>query len=328
MAKSAPCVSAPSGLRMYENASLADLALPAGIVLVAATLARMIAMRLVLEPLAVWAVGEGSNVEFTRTKFVQAAWRTILYATACTLAVKVMFLTEELPWIYDSSLFWIDWPNHELTEGMASVYALYAGFYVHQLVYLFLDVKTSDFVALLVHHIITLGLVVSSFVMKFTRVGLFVMLLHDVSDVFLESAKCFNYMKDGPRHWLHKGADVCFVVFAISFFSLRLYIYPVRVLWPVASPDGVCQYATCASTELGGATWDHCAVKPAYTAFTGLLGGLQLLQVFWGWKVLMVVWTILSGKELEDPRDDASEEDSKRRSSRELDPSSRRSEED
>ena len=171
MAKSAPCVSAPSGLRMYENASLADLALPAGIVLVAATLARMIAMRLVLEPLAVWAVGEGSNVEFTRTKFVQAAWRTILYATACTLAVKVMFLTEELPWIYDSSLFWIDWPNHELTEGMASVYALYAGFYVHQLVYLFLDVKTSDFVALLVHHIITLGLVVSSFVMKVRQHG-------------------------------------------------------------------------------------------------------------------------------------------------------------
>ena len=149
----------------------------------------------------------------------------------------------------------------------------------------------------MVHHVITLTIVFASYCVHFHRVGAFVMVLHDFSDVFLEVAKCFNYSKDAhPKFAV--GADVAFVVFAISFFYLRLYIYPTRVLTSAATQ--ACEHVSCIEPP----TFFNCAATTTYPFFLSLLGGLQLLQVFWGWKVLGVIGTVLSGKELEDPRDE------------------------
>lgn len=235
-----------------------------------------------------------------RRKFAEAAWRALIYAFACAWAARASLLgDEELPWLGDSELFWKGWPHHEVSDGMASIYVLYVGLYVHQLLFLFLDIKTSDFVALIAHHVITLALVLGSWKYKFTRVGSFVMLLHDFSDIFLEGAKCFNYsQKHIPA--LSTGADVAFVVFALSFFYLRLYIYPTRVLSSMLEPSrGPCTHCGCFTT-----TFDACKHVVVYRLFALLLGALQLLQIFWGWKVLGVVVTVVRGKPLEDPRDD------------------------
>ena len=125
---------------------------------------------------------------------------------------------------------------------MNALYALYVGLYIHQLVFLFIDTRSSDFVQLIIHHAITLFIVFASWLVGFTRVGSFTMVLHDCSDVFLELAKCFNYcQKQHPK--LSTGADVTFVIFAVSFFYLRLYIYPTRVVASAAFT--ACQHVTC-----------------------------------------------------------------------------------
>ena len=111
-----------------------------------------------------------------RRKFSEAAWRALIYAFACAWAARASLLgDEELPWLGDSELFWKGWPNHEVTAEMSSIYALYLGLYVHQVVYLFLDTKTSDFPALLAHHFITMSIVVGSWSVSFTRIGAFTM---------------------------------------------------------------------------------------------------------------------------------------------------------
>ncbi len=38
----------------------------------------------------------------------------------------------------------------------------------------------------MIHHIVTAGLLAYSYYVNFTRIGIMVMLLHDVSDIFLE----------------------------------------------------------------------------------------------------------------------------------------------
>ena len=290
----AACVSAPySGLKHYETRSYAPLVVPSLLVLVVATLSRFFAFWTMLKPLSVAAAYE----QKLQKKFREAAWRSILYAIACGYAVKIMLLDEDLPWMSDSDLFWNGWPHHEVTPAMQSIYALYIGLYVHQLVFLFLDTKTSDFYALLVHHIITLSIVLSSWVVSFTRIGAFTMVLHDVSDVFLELAKCFNYCKAKyPR--IANGADFFFLVFAISFFWLRLGVYPNRVVY--SSMFEACRHVSCIDPPVLA----NCAPTMTFGIFIPLLFGLQALQVFWGWKVLGVVITVLRGKELEDPREE------------------------
>ena len=181
---------------------------------------------------------------------------------------------------------------------MNALYALYVGLYIHQLGFLFIDTRSSDFVQLIIHHAITLFIVFASWLVGFTRVGSFTMVLHDCSDVFLELAKCFNYcQKQHPK--LSTGADVTFVIFAVSFFYLRLYIYPTRVVASAAFT--ACQHVTCVPPPYLLA---DCMRNRAWLIFIPMLMGLQLLQVFWGYKILGVIATVIRGKPLEDPRED------------------------
>ena len=291
------CVSDPfTSLKEYRVHSLLPLVGPGVVVFLVATLARFVTFKLILGPIAS-AACPGVAAEKTRRKFREAAWRSCLYAVACGWACNVLLLGDDLPWMRESELFWKGWPDQIVTRAMVSIYELYLGLYVHQLVFLFLDTRTSDFPALVFHHVVTLSIVVASWSVGFTRVGAFTMVLHDVSDVFLELAKCFNYAKTAhPK--LSLGADVSFVVFAITFFALRLGVYPVRVVYSAAFE--ACGHVSCIEPP----TLANCMPTVTYMVFLPLLLALQILQLFWGWKIIGVITTVLRGKELEDPRDD------------------------
>lgn len=292
-------------LKKFEVRGPEQILPMAAAVFLLTTLTRMVVFEFVLERLAAVACGSDAKL---RRKFREAAWRACIYAAACTFAVSAFVLVEEQPgWLHDSELFWKGWPDHELAPSIQYLYALYFGFYIHQMMFLFIDTRSSDFVALVVHHLITLTICGASWALSFYRIGAFTMVLHDFSDIFLELAKCFNYTKDQhPR--FSKGADVAFVVFAVSFFYLRLYIYPTRVLTSAATE--ACEHLICfpsATSPMTIASPDYiskCVLTRTFMLFLPLLGALQLLQIFWGWKVVGVVATVISGRELEDPRDE------------------------
>jgi hypothetical protein len=75
-----------------------------------------------------------------------------------------------------------------------------------------------------IHHIVTMALLFFSFLVNFVRVGTIVLLCHDASDIFLELAKLFNYLK------FARLCDATFVIFALAFFVGRLVLYPWRVI--------------------------------------------------------------------------------------------------
>ena len=301
----ARCEPTAYGTKQFTPTGFDTLLVPAAWVFIYTTLARIAMIQVVLAPLARKCVGisKGPKDARMRTKFEEASWRMCIYAAACGWAAHLFIPhTDSMPWLQDSMEFWRGWPLHEVSDGMYSLYVLYVGFYVHQIIFLFLDIKSSDFEAMLVHHLITLTIVLGSWFGNFTRIGSFVMLLHDFSDVFLEMAKCFNYsQKEHP--WMSTGADVTFVVFALSFFYLRLYIYPTRVLHSMVHPSGACTHAGCMLSGLDP-SWSECIKQPAYQFFAPGLLGLQLLQIFWGVKVLGVIKTVVLGKPLEDPREE------------------------
>ena len=113
-------------------------------------------------------------------------------------------------------------------------------------------------------------------------------------------ARCLRAARAQEHPRLSTGADVSFVVFAITFFALRLYVYPTRVL--MSAVHDACGYVSCVPPA--EATWQRCMHFPGYWVFVLPLVALQGLQIFWGWKVLGVIATVISGKPLEDPRED------------------------
>ncbi|CAZ69354.1 Longevity-assurance (LAG1) family protein [Emiliania huxleyi virus 99B1] len=283
-----------SGLRDFMYADIMEMAQFSVIMFSFATILRTFVMIYILDPLSEIMVRPERVL-----KFQQSAWRFVLYSIA-TISSIIVFMTDDTVDFKESSFF-ENWPLYNPGSGIKFMYALYAGFYIHQTVYIFGDERLDDFNEHVFHHAITLVLVYVSWVFNFTKIGFFIMTLHDGSDVFLELAKCMNYAKEiRPR--LSIISDVSFIIFASSFFYLRLYLYPVYAIGSIVNPYDACAHVSCALYE-GGVSYSYCASKPIYTVAIAALTSLYILQVMWAGRIINVIAKVIAGNPLEDSRE-------------------------
>jgi hypothetical protein len=227
-------------------------------------------------------------------KFVEAFWRTVFYLAFSILGFYALFVPETAPWIRDPAANWKQWPFHTISPTILLYYQIELGCYFHQL--LWTNTNHSDALEMTIHHFVTIALIVISFLTNFFRVGSVILLIHDISDVFLESAKVFNYISKPLDHRWMKSAlvDPVFGIFAVTFFLTRLVIYPGFVLRSVFT-DGYQEF------KLG---W-----VGAYI-YSVLLLSLQALHIFWFYLIARMVIMLLMGTMEGDVRseDDEAEE--------------------
>lgn len=178
------------------------------------------------------------------------------------------------------------------------------GFYVSALVFIIVfDARRSDFVELVLHHGVTLGLVAFSYAVGYVRVGMIVVALHDVGDIFLYGAKFVHYLGLA-------GLDTAlFVVFTITFYVTRLLLYSrivyaisIETLISVVETPALCGWARFFDTYI----WH-------WLFFTVFLCTLLVLHCFWFSLVLRMCYRELClGKKVSDEgdiRSDDEEED-------------------
>lgn len=227
-------------------------------------------------------------------KFVEAFWRALFYTMFSVLGYYALFVPETAEWIVDSSKNWIGWPYHEVTSAVRFYYQIELGCYFHQLAWT--EVSRSDSLEMISHHIITILLLIASYLSNYTRVGVTILLLHDISDIFLEVAKVFNYTSKAPgRDWMKSFlVDPIFAVFAITFFITRLYLYP-RVILTSMLTEGYNAF---------GCEWGGCYF------YCGLLFSLQFLHLFWFYLIGRMIYKMLFTKDgtTKDERSDDEEE--------------------
>ena len=166
---------------------------------------------------------------------------------------KIFFRYKYPYHIVDSDIWW--WYMAEL--------AFYWGLLGTQ----FIDVKRKDFWMMFVHHAATILLMSFSWTCNFFKVGTLVLIIHDVADIFLESAKLCKY--GGAKNM----SEFLFGSFAVSWFVTRLGIFPTWIIYSVTveAPQLV-QYF------------------PAYFIFNGLLSFLLLLNILWAYYICKVVY--------------------------------------
>ncbi|CAM6093920.1 unnamed protein product [Calypogeia fissa] len=156
------------------------------------------------------------------SKFMESAWKLTYYTTSVCLA---MFISSGEPWIGNTDAFWHGWPHQTLKFRLKIFYSLQCGFYIYSVAALILwETRRKDFKVMMSHHIITIGLISCSYITGSFRVGSVVLVLHDVSDVLLESAKLCKYSE------LERSAAVLFGLFTFSWALLRLGYFPFWII--------------------------------------------------------------------------------------------------
>eukprot|EP01034_Spumella_vulgaris_P021667 gene21667-27708_t len=221
----------------------------------------------------------------------EAAWRAIFYTGFVILGYFVLFTPETAVWIIDTKNHFNNWPHHPITPLIDLYYTLGLGCYLHQLMWT--EVSRSDAAEMILHHLITILLIVASYLTNYTRIGASILLVHDVADVFLEVGKCFNYMSRVKEYkrWATTITDSFFACFAISFFVSRLVLYPRFLLFSFLF-EGPAVF---------GGIW------PGYWYFAILLSSLQCLHIFWFYLICRMIYRLVTTGIEKDERSDDEE---------------------
>ncbi|URE44959.1 ASC1-like protein [Musa troglodytarum] len=219
-------------------------------------------------------------------KCSESMWKLTYYAA---VQIWVLSIIKQETWSLDTKEYFKGWPNQELKSSLILFYMCQCGFYVYSIGALVAwetqkrffnnDVSShsdlsSDWIFL--HYEIMLNPDLLTFMapfagkLMFFRIGTMILALHDTSDVFLESAKLFKYSEK------EMAASLCFGLFAISWFLLRLVYFP---FWIIKASSYECVEAL---------SWMENFPTTLYYVFNTMLLTLLVFHTYW-WKLIFAM---------------------------------------
>ncbi|XP_057306129.1 ceramide synthase 1-like [Hydractinia symbiolongicarpus] len=250
------------------------------------TIHRYIYTATVLKPL-------GRYFNFTtkdQTKLLESGSK-ILYYSAFFMFEYYLVNFKYPDYINNPVTQWQGWYQEmNIPDDIFYLYMLEAGFYFHSIyATLFMDVWRKDSIAMLLHHILANMLIIFSYMVRYHRIGLVVLYLHDNADVLLEITKIVSFFKNKKSTtFLEVSTAVGFLSFSFSWFWCRLYVYPQVILFSAA--------------YLSRKTLSHAQF---YFLFNGMLWLLFALNVYWFHFIVALIGRIATGKseEITDTRE-------------------------
>ena len=173
-------------------------------------------------------VPEGMRTDKLR-KLHENMWYSVWHTFSFTLVITTMASEDWFMNMVSSQDYrwtFYDYP-HNMPEHIDDIYSVELAFWISCLFFLAVETVRKDFIEMLVHHASTIGLIGLSYAYSYHRIGLTIMAVHDVGDIFLYSAKFFNYLG------LKFLTNTLFVIFVLVFFVFRLVVFPqlIRVTW-------------------------------------------------------------------------------------------------
>lgn len=124
----------------------------------------------------------------------------------------------------DVENMWVDLPYQIQNPKLRIYYLVSFGYHLHSLIDQFKYIGKPNFGDMMLHHIITVFLIVFSFLNNYVRIGALVLLVHDVSDICGSLVKIFINSK------YEKLTLTFYFGLLASWIYFRLYVYPFQVI--------------------------------------------------------------------------------------------------
>ncbi|KAI0921677.1 hypothetical protein AcW1_004422 [Taiwanofungus camphoratus] len=234
-------------------------------------------------------------------RFAEQGW-SFIYCT-CIWSLG-LYVHRNLPTkVLDPINVWLTYPHIPLPGPIKFYYLLQTGFWCHQILIINAEARRKDHWQMMTHHVITIVLLLASYIYNYTRIGCLIMLLMDWCDIILPLAKMFRYLAWSTL------CDATFVLFLISWLVTRHVLF-ILAIWSTYNAQSIIP-----------PSWDpergHYKTRGMFTGFLTMLVMLQCIQIMWFWMICRVAWRVVSGQGAEDTRSDeegfdSSEEEDKK----------------
>lgn len=107
-----------------------------------------------------------------------------------------------------------------LDEQLMAYYMCQLAYHSHSLMFQFYLSSRNDLLEMLLHHIVTIFLILFSFLSNYTKIGLIIGFIHDIADISSYAVKCF------ADSAYKKTTAVIFLSVLASWGYTRLYVFP------------------------------------------------------------------------------------------------------
>ncbi|CAJ1961853.1 unnamed protein product [Cylindrotheca closterium] len=173
------------------------------------------------EPLADLRIS-GSKKHFdpsVKKRFGVTLTSIIVHVCSAFFVFRILVPTE---WLYKPSC-WVDNIDDDTIDAdLKFYYLLYLARYCSDSVSILFEERRKDqFLQMVYHHAVTIGLVVCSINARYTRFGGVIMFFFDWADIPLQCAKASKYLSVEPKDFYNYVANRLFELFAITYFLTR-----------------------------------------------------------------------------------------------------------
>ncbi|PNP80116.1 Fum18p [Fusarium nygamai] len=264
----------------------------------------------------------GVSKERKVVRFSEQGWILMYYSVFWPLG---MLIWTKSPHFSDMDQLWIDWPQRDV-DGLIKFYILtQLAYWIQQVISVNIEARRKDYWLNVVHHFITITLILLCYVYHHTRVGSLILVMMDAIEILFPFAKCLRYLGFTTL------CDVVFCIFFITWIMSRHVLY-LMTCWSVYSDVPRIIEPSCfmgSASDLHGPLpvpddWWHliepwlypkgivCHSDNFRVSILAYLLVLQVLMMIWFGFICKVAIGVLGGRAAEDVRSDveSDEEDS------------------
>lgn len=168
-----------------------------------------------------------SNRESKIAKFASCAFKCAFFVVMGSFEYALLSEQDFTPtWLFGTGSTANCWKeNYEMPIELTQLFMVSLGYHLHSTIYhcCILE-RRSDFGEMLLHHALTLWLMVLSYLEGFSRIGLLIVFLNDVPDIFVYLTKSL-----GDTVFV-KTSIVSYGFLVMAYFYFRLVVFPISVL--------------------------------------------------------------------------------------------------
>lgn len=231
----------------------------------------------------------------SRAKFPESAWKFLIYGILWGYCCYLLIFSGKYDFFSKPWLIWEDWQlGMQVPFDIRLLYLVECGFYLHSIyATICMDTWRKDSIVMLIHHVLTMTLILVSYATRYHKVGLNVLFVHDITDILLEFTKINTYIKNRNKKYFPINeyvANIGFGVFTVAWYIFRLYWFPLKILYST----GVVAVHRAFFRGAG-----------LYGFFNSLLFILLLLDIYWFYYIVLFLYKVVKGelKEINDTRE-------------------------
>jgi hypothetical protein len=123
----------------------------------------------------------------------------------------------------DFDNLYFQWSTWTKPKNFDLLFFIMSGYHIEALASQIFKERSNDYIEMMLHHVVTLNLIIISYLTHFDKFGVLLIWLHNISDIFASSSRSLGYS-------FSIATVISYILLMSTWFYTRVYVFFYIVL--------------------------------------------------------------------------------------------------